>query len=394
MAVGETIDRGASGALARSRRPLREASHLPSHVYTSCELFAREKDEIFMRDWLAVARVEEIAAPGDYMTFDIMGEPIVLTRDGDGEIHAFYNLCAHRGVEVVAGAGNARQFKCPYHAWTYDLGGKLLGAAYMDDIAGFDRDACRMRPIAAEVWEGWVFVNFDDEAGPLADFVADFARHFGVFQQGRCRLTRKLTTSLKCNWKLVNENLVDVYHLITLHGDTLTEWPTPEAYNCETWDNGGYAAFYDNHMSTLAGLREFGPAPWLADWLADKDVRLAAGAGFLSPNLTTFVRPYTVADIIIWPVAVDETLIHQYLTVPTHYFDAADDVVERAEPIHRQLEIVLEEDRTMIESLQRSMHTRGFRPGRMSTSEFLVHNYVGAYLERMFGADGARQAAE
>lgn len=394
MAVGETIDRGASGALARSRRPLREASHLPSHVYTSRELFAREKDEIFMRDWLAVARVEEIAAPGDYMTFDIMGEPIVLTRDGDGEIHAFYNLCAHRGVEVVAGAGNARQFKCPYHAWTYDLGGKLLGAAYMDDIAGFDRDACRMRPIAAEVWEGWVFVNFDDEAGPLADFVADFARHFGVFQQGRCRLTRKLTTSLKCNWKLVNENLVDVYHLITLHGDTLTEWPTPETYNCETWDNGGYAAFYDNHMSTLAGLHEFGPAPWLADWLADKDVRLAAGAGFLSPNLTTFVRPYTVADIIIWPVAVDETLIHQYLTVPAHYFDAADDVVERAEPIHRQLEIVLEEDRTMIESLQRSMHTRGFRPGRMSTSEFLVHNYVGAYLERMFGADGARQAAE
>jgi hypothetical protein len=138
-------------------------------------------------------------------------------------------------------------------------------------------------------------------------------------------------------------------------------------------------------MSTLEGLREFGHAPWLDEWLKDKDVRLAAGAGFLSPNLTTFVRPYSIADIIIWPVAVDQTLIHQYLTVPENYFDAADDVVERAEPIHKQLDDVLEEDRAMIESLQKVMHTKGFRPGRMSTSEFLVHNYISAYIERMFG---------
>ena len=157
---------------------------------------------------------------------------------------------------------------------------------------------------------------------------------------------------------------------------------------------GGYAAFYENNMATLEGLRDLGHAPWLDDWLKDKDLKLAAGAGFLSPNLTTFVRPYTVAEIIIWPVAVDETLIHQYLTVPAHYFDDAGDVVERAEPIHQQLEIVLEEDRAMIESLQKVMRTKGFRPGRMSTSEFLVHNYVGAYLERMFGEEGVAQAAE
>ena len=147
-------------------------------------------------------------------------------------------------------------------------------------------------------------------------------------------------------------------------------------------------------MSTLEPLRDLGHAPWLDNWLKDKDLSLAAGAGFLSPNLTTFVRPYTVAEIIIWPVSVDETLIHQYLTVPEHYFEAADDVVERAEPIHQQLDIVLEEDRTMIESLQKVMQTKGFRPGRMSTSEFLVHNYVVAYLDRMFGTDGVPQATE
>ena len=97
-----------------------------------------------------------------------------------------------------------------------------------------------------------------------------------------------------------------------------------------------------------------------------------------------------MADIIIWPVAVDRTVIHQYLTVPEHYFDAVEDVIELAEPIHKQLDDVLEEDRTMIESLQKVMHTKGFRPGRMSTSEFLVHNYISAYLERMFGEDAPR----
>ena len=182
-----------------------------------------------MKDWLAVARVEEVESPGEFMTFNIMGEPIVVTRDRDGAINAFYNICAHRGVEVVAGTGNAKQFKCPYHAWTYDLEGKLLGAAYMDEIHDFDLGDCRMKPILVDIWEGWVFVNFDPEAAPLSDFVAEFASHFGVFQQSRFRLTKKLTSTLNCNWKLINENFVDVYHLITLHGDTLTDWPTPEA---------------------------------------------------------------------------------------------------------------------------------------------------------------------
>ena len=390
MAITEAIDSGNAAAnrtdaLAATRKPLIDATHLPSHIYTSQALYEREKETIFMKDWLAVARLEELAAPGDFMTFHIMGEPIVVTRNRSGAISAFYNICAHRGVEVVTGTGNAKQFKCPYHAWTYDLEGKLLGASYMDEVRDFDLDDCRMKSIKIDVWEGWVFVNFDPDAAPLSDFVADFADHFGVFQQGRFRMTKKLTSTLNCNWKLINENFVDVYHLITLHGDTLTDWPTPETYQYDTWKHGGYAAFYENDMSTLEGLREFGHAPWLDEWLKDKDVRLAAGAGFLSPNLTTFVRPYSIADIIIWPVAVDQTLIHQYLTVPENYFDAADDVVERAEPIHKQLDDVLEEDRAMIESLQKVMHTKGFRPGRMSTSEFLVHNYISAYIERMFG---------
>ena len=154
MAISEATDRPTAdrSKLSETLRPLREATHLPSYIYTSKELFEREKEEIFMKDWLAVARVEEIEKPGDYMTFHIMGEPIVVARDRDGAINAFYNLCAHRGVEVIEGDGNAKQFKCPYHAWTYDLTGKLLGASYMDEIDKFDLDNCRMQSIHSDIW--------------------------------------------------------------------------------------------------------------------------------------------------------------------------------------------------------------------------------------------------
>ncbi len=376
--------------LEATRRPLDEARHLPAYIYTSPELFEMEKQKIFMKDWLAVARAEEVEKPGDYMTFNIMGEPIVVARNHDGELNAFYNVCAHRGVEVAAGEGNLKHFQCPYHAWTYDLSGKLLGAAYMDDVKGFDAGDCRLRPLRLGVWEGWVFVNFDEHAAPLADFIAEFAEEFGVFQQGRCRLLRKLESTLECNWKLVNENFVDVYHLITLHGDTLTDWPRPENYDYRRMKNGGYRAFYQNRMETLDPIQELGNMPWLEEWLKDKDAELFAGAGFLGPNVTTFVRAFNIAQIIVWPISPERTKIVQYTTFQAAHLDFPD-IEARTERLHDVMIEVLEEDRPMIESLQRVGRTRAFAPGRMSTSEFLVHNYISDYLGRMFGGPAPAQ---
>ena len=97
--------------IGRTQKPLDEATHLPSDIYTSVEIFELEKDKIFKKDWLAVARVEEIEKPGDYMTFDIVGEPIIVARNADGEINAFYNVCVHRGTELASGAGNIKTFR-------------------------------------------------------------------------------------------------------------------------------------------------------------------------------------------------------------------------------------------------------------------------------------------
>ena len=389
MALAEAFPPGnGSNALGEgleaTQRPLDEARHLPAYIYTSPELFEMEKQKIFMKDWLAVARAEEVEKPGDYMTFNIMGEPIVVARNHAGELNAFYNVCAHRGVEVAAGEGNLKHFQCPYHAWTYDLSGKLLGAAYMDDVKGFDAGDCRLRPLRLGVWEGWVFVNFDEHAAPLADFVADFAEEFGVFQQGRCRLLPgKIETVLNCNWKLVNENFVDVYHLITLHGDTLTDWPRPENYEYRRMKHGGYATFYEAQAAATDPDKIFDTAPWLTEWMEGKDPVRYMGAGFLTPNFTTFARPYGVSQIIVWPLSPGQCRIVQYRTFPEAYFDLPD--FEERKPTYDLMLEILEEDRPMIESLQKVMSSGAFEPGRMSSGEFLVHNYINDYLERMFG---------
>ena len=97
-----------------------------------------------------------------------MGEPMLIVRDEDGSVHAMSNVCRHRGVEVASGSGNVSEFSCPYHGWTYDLAGKLVGAPYMKEAEGFNPSSCRLKPLRVGIWAGWIFVTFNDEAPPLA----------------------------------------------------------------------------------------------------------------------------------------------------------------------------------------------------------------------------------
>ena len=370
------------GDIDKARKPLTEATHLPSYIYTSEEIFELEKEKIFKKDWLAVARVEEIENPGDYMTFDIVGEPIIVARNTDGEINAFYNVCVHRGTEVAAGSGNIKTFKCPYHAWTYDLAGKLVGAAYMDDVKDFSLDDCRLQPVRTAIWQGWVFVNFDPKAEPLESFVSEYASEFGRYQQDKFRLNRRVEKTLDCNWKLVHENFVDIYHFLTLHPDTLSDWQGPEEYDYRAHKHGGYATFYENETSWIKPFQKLGLMPWLENWPTGMDPTLAGCSGFLTPNLTIFGRSFGLVHVVVWPLSPSQCQIITYCTVPEVYFEQ-DDIAERMQPIEELMGIIIDEDRPMIESLQRVMSKGAFRPGRMSTGEMLVHHYINCYLDRM-----------
>ena len=114
-----------------------------------------------------VAREEELEKAGDYITLRVAGEPILVCRSESGELRAFFNVCRHRGTMVADGCGNRRSFECPYHAWTYDLDGRLLGAPYTAEVQGFDPAAFGLKPLPLDTWAGFVFVNLDPAVPPV-----------------------------------------------------------------------------------------------------------------------------------------------------------------------------------------------------------------------------------
>jgi Rieske 2Fe-2S family protein len=378
-------DRAAAARFASTRQALDRAVHAPGEIYASPEILRREIEAYFMRDWLYVARVEELANPGDYMTLRPAGEPIVVARDKTGELHAYYNMCAHRGVQVAYGSGNARAFRCPYHGWAYDLTGRLTGAAYMRDSDGFDAAACRMRPLLLDVWRGNVFVNFDLGARPLADCVAEFEKDFAFLGMEKCRLGNKIELEVECNWKFVHENLMDFYHVRVLHARTFGATFSWSNDNVQLKPDGGLSIWYDAGPPTPGAEPLLGKMPWLQD-----RPESFACTGFLAPNFTVFGRIDCVRPMIAWPLSVNRTRLVIYHLFPEAFFERPD--FQDKLKVYRDYQItVLEEDRTMIESMQQAMSSPAYVPGRMSVLEKPLHNFLNGYIERIFGA---REAAE
>ena len=153
---------------SRTRLPMLQASNLSPHYYTAREWYDREVDRIFLKEWQCVGRVEQVERPGDYFTTEIVGEPVLIVRDGDGEVRALSGVCRHRAQVIASGAGHVRNFQCPYHGWTYSLTGDLIGAPGMREAEGFDRRAHCLPSLPVEIWEGFIFINFDPGCEPLA----------------------------------------------------------------------------------------------------------------------------------------------------------------------------------------------------------------------------------
>jgi phenylpropionate dioxygenase-like ring-hydroxylating dioxygenase large terminal subunit len=369
-------------ALRAVQRPLAEASHAPGFLYASPDVYRREIEQLFMRDWLFVARAEELPDPGDYLARRIAGEPIVIAHDEAGVLSAFYNMCVHRGVEVAQGCGNAKAFKCPYHGWIYDLGGRLTGAAYMKESAGFALAEQRMRPLRLETWCGNVFVSFDPDAAPLAEHLREFEKDFAFLQMEHCRLGNRIVLDLACNWKFVHENLMDFYHVGVLHAKTFGARFSWEDDQVRLQSRGAISIFYNAGPPTPNAEPLLGKMPWLDD----RPVSFSC-TGFLPPNCTLFGRIDCVRFMVAWPDGPDRSRTIIYHLFPKEFF-ARPGFVETL-TIYRDYQLqILEEDRSMMESMQLAMASPAYRPGRMSTLEKPLHHYLNGYIDRVFGADG------
>ena len=214
--------------MASSILDLDRAETLPPACYTDPAFYEFEKEALFNHEWLCVGRESWVASPGDYFTTRIIGEPIIVARTRANELKAMSAVCQHRAMLVAEGRGNTRGFVCPYHHWVYGLDGHLVNAPAMERTCDFDKAAIALPTFQLEIWLGFIFINFDANAAPLAPRLAKVAQAIAPYDLGACDGPPIMTGSFAWNWKVMFENNNDGYHANKLHGGPLHDFVPSE----------------------------------------------------------------------------------------------------------------------------------------------------------------------
>ncbi|MGZ8612820.1 MAG: aromatic ring-hydroxylating oxygenase subunit alpha, partial [Actinomycetota bacterium] len=245
---------------------------LAGHEYTSLDTYDEEREKIWWGDWVTLGRSEEVGNPGDFVVKDLAGESVFLVRGADGELRGFYNVCSHRGTKFLDddASGNARKaFRCPYHAWTYDLNGRLIGTPNVKEDEFFERERYPLHGFAVREYAGFVFANLSPQPRPLMDALTDGAESITAFERFRMdelRIGVRLVYEVEANWKIVVENYNECLHCPTIHPELVQVVPLfrfGEVWDEETRDDGN--RMIDGATSfTTTGRSELPQLPGLA----------------------------------------------------------------------------------------------------------------------------------
>ena len=355
-------------ALAKIDPNPRRSHTLPGSFYYDPAIFAHETDAIFARTWQLAGHVSQLSEPGDYITEEVGEESVIVLRDRAGELRAFYNVCQHRAHRLLEGEGRLKSvITCPYHAWCYGLDGALRTARNSDQVDGFDKAQFSLKPVRVEALCGFVYVNLDPQAPALGVGLGDFEREFLSFDPEPQRLVRayRKVIDVKANWKNVIENYAECYHCPNAHQSLSTAALDMDSYRIHV--RGAYHV----HTSGNCG--------------ADQ------GYGFSTEG----PRGEDFASWLVWPNVVFEyypggklTVFHNKPVGPERTLQIIDWYLPQAEPSQMEQEVidfvdvVREEDIPIVESVQRGLHSRGYRQGRFMVdeegtglSEHAVHDF-------------------
>jgi Rieske 2Fe-2S family protein len=358
----------AASAPATSRR-LQPA--LPKEMYVGREHWLRERDEVLAGSWVCVGRLDDLGldARSRLATLDVLGESVLITRASDGQLHGAYNVCRHRGCQLVAREPEAppdlcstRSLRCPYHSWTYALDGRLIKAPHTGDIEDFNPADFSLEPIGVDTWGGFVFVHLIPAAAtPLAESVVGVADRLRRYPLASLVSGRRLSYHVAANWKVVAENYNECYHCGPVHPELTRLVPSFRGGGGDVdWDAGvphreGAWTFTATGTTTRARFPDLDP-----------DERVRHKGELLYPNLLLSCSADHVAAFVLWPLAQDSTRVECDLLfaadeVAKPGFDP-DDAVQLWDLVNRQ-------DWAVCESVQRGMSSRAYTQGWFAPME-------------------------
>lgn len=355
------------------------ARTLDAAWYLSSGIFERESQRIFARSWICAGRLEQLAGAGAFVTITLAGESLIVTRDKSGTLHAFYNVCRHRGTRICTQDEGVFKggIQCPYHAWTYALDGTLVAARNMEDTPGFDRRDYPLREAHVAEFDGFFFVALEPEKSFMQVF-APLQGRFSAWNISALRSARRIEYDLNCNWKLVFQNYSECYHCPVIHPQ-LEQLSASDSGRNDLTEGaflGGYSTLRDQHRSlTASGDTQRALLPGLS---GEDSSRVYYYTIF--PSLLLSLHPDYVMAHYVTPIDASHTrVVCEWLFDPDTMnepgFDGSD-AIEFWDTTNRQ-------DWRVNELTQLGIASRAYSPGPYSQQEGLLHAFDRHYLSFM-----------
>src|SRR5215468_5684596 len=365
-------------SLYNPSNPLDKAWTIPSPWYFDPGIVRLEHEAVFAANWQVAGRTDQVAKKGDFFTADLAGEPIVVTRGEDGILRAFYNVCRHHAAAVVTEAqGCARNFRCPYHGWTYGNDGALKGMVEFEGVCDFDRSKNGLVQIPVDTWENFVYVNLNGQADSLQNFLGKVPELVAPLQLAKkLKYFDRRIYTVQCNWKVYVDNYLDGgYHVPHAHKGL----SSVIEYTSYTIENFEHSCLQSSPLSS--------------DSKSKKDVAATRqGRAFylwVYPNFMINAYEGVMDTNLVLPLADDKCAV-----VFDYYFS---DVSKKAAAHHRASiklsEEVQDEDMAICDAVQQGLASRAYVAGRLSVrreaGEHLFHRLLHADLSRSLGQPAA-----
>ena len=341
---------------------------IPKDRYLTRAYQAREAEALWPPVWNLVGPTSDVAEPGDYLAFELGDESVLVVRGDDGALRAFHNVCRHRGTRLCEEARGHFEagIQCPYHAWTYDLDGRLIGAPHMAGTEGFDRRDWPLHDVAIAEWEGWLFINLARDPEPFSSAFAPVLTRFERFRLATLVPARRIEYDVRANWKLVHQNYSECYHCSPVHPALVRLTPANSGEN-DLYEGpflGGFMVITQQGGSMTMSGRACGRP--VGDLPGDDLQRVYYYSMF--PNMLLSLHPDYAMAHTLWPEAADRTRITcEWLFHPASFDDAtfdANDAVAFWDMTNAQ-------DWRVCELSQLGVSSSAYTPGPYSARESL-----------------------
>ena len=347
-----------------------EVPPIPTGRYTDPAFHRLERERIFARTWLFAGHESEWPENGSYRLTDRSGAPIVVVRGDDGVLRAFYNSCRHRGAPVTRDeCGTARRLTCQYHSWSYGTDGTLKAVPDDRSFVELDRDELGLVPVRCEIHDGWVYVNEDLDAAPLAEFLGPVGAQMADIDGPSMRAVGTQVHRLDCNWKLVVDAFLEVYHVRTVHPDNAALLYDDRSLTVTMLPDGHSRLTVDKHDM-------FRDMPMVSDEYDNPSVpllwRQTSTSYGIFPNLVAPMDTGAFTFLCMWPTGVDTTELELRWYAPAW---SGDEVPQEHLDRMTLFETVMAQDTANMAPIQASISSPGARPFRIGWHERLIHHF-------------------